>query len=79
MRFRPCIDLHEGRVKQIVGSTLSDTSSESLVTNFQTARPASCYAAMYRRAAEPQDLSRRNSGFFVGLICWPCAVVPPLG
>lgn len=24
MQFRPCIDLHKGKVKQIVGSTLSD-------------------------------------------------------
>ena len=32
-RFRPCIDLHEGRVKQIVGGTLG-SSSEALKTNF---------------------------------------------
>ena len=49
MRFRPCIDLHRGKVKQIVGSTLSDTATDSPVTNFETARPASYYADMYRR------------------------------
>ena len=32
--FRPCIDLHDGQVKQIVGGTLSEESSESLKTNF---------------------------------------------
>jgi phosphoribosylformimino-5-aminoimidazole carboxamide ribonucleotide (ProFAR) isomerase len=32
--FRPCIDLHDGQVKQIVGGTLSDTSPETLKTNF---------------------------------------------
>lgn len=32
--FRPCIDLHAGTVKQIVGGTLSDASPESLATNF---------------------------------------------
>ncbi|KAF8222158.1 Phosphoribosylformimino-5-aminoimidazole carboxamide ribotide isomerase [Tricholoma matsutake] len=32
--FRPCIDLHNGQVKQIVGGTLSDATPESLKTNF---------------------------------------------
>jgi len=46
--FRPCIDLHEGRVKQIVGGTLSDCA-EGLQTNFVSARPASWYAELYRK------------------------------
>jgi len=41
MRFRPCIDIHDGAVKQIVGSTL-DTAA--LVTNFVAARPAEEFA-----------------------------------
>lgn len=49
MRFRPCIDLHGGKVKQIVGSTLSDQSSNGLRTNFESAQPASWYAGLYRR------------------------------
>ena len=49
MRFRPCIDLHGGRVKQIVGSTLSDADSTSLQTNFSSELPPSHYARMYRR------------------------------
>jgi len=32
--FRPCIDLHDGQVKQIIGGTLSDAAPESLKTNF---------------------------------------------
>jgi phosphoribosylformimino-5-aminoimidazole carboxamide ribotide isomerase len=48
MKFRPCIDLHEGRVKQIVGSTLSDGEQGRLTTNFASDRPASYYARMYR-------------------------------
>ena len=32
--FRPCIDLHDGQVKQIVGGTLSDNAPETLKTNF---------------------------------------------
>lgn len=32
--FRPCIDLHDGKVKQIVGGTLSDENPNNLQTNF---------------------------------------------
>ena len=46
--FRPCIDLHEGKVKQIVGGTLG-TEPARLRTNFVSARPAAWYAALYRR------------------------------
>ena len=48
MKFRPCIDLHNGKVKQIVGSTLTDSSS-SLKTNFTSDFSSSHYAQMYRR------------------------------
>jgi len=48
MKFRPCIDLHNGRVKQIVGSTLTD-SAEALEVNFVAEKPAAFYADMYRR------------------------------
>jgi phosphoribosylformimino-5-aminoimidazole carboxamide ribotide isomerase len=47
MRFRPCIDLHQGQVKQIVGSTLGERGSP--LTNFTADRPPSYYAARYRR------------------------------
>jgi phosphoribosylformimino-5-aminoimidazole carboxamide ribotide isomerase len=46
--FRPCIDLHEGKVKQIVGGTLGGNPAD-LRTNFISARPASWYAELYRR------------------------------
>src|SRR5262245_42836761 len=46
--FRPCIDLHEGKVKQIVGGTLSDAPGQ-LRTNFVSERPASWFAEIYRR------------------------------
>ncbi|MDF1615708.1 phosphoribosylformimino-5-aminoimidazole carboxamide ribotide isomerase [Desulfurivibrio dismutans] len=49
MKFRPCIDLHEGKVKQIVGSTLSDSDQGSLATNFVAEQPPSYYAELYRR------------------------------
>jgi len=46
--FRPCIDLHEGKVKQIVGGTLG-IGPERPQTNFVSDRPAAWYAALYRR------------------------------
>lgn len=48
MRFRPCIDLHDGRVKQIVGSSLGDDAS-GLRTNFSSELPPAYYAELYRR------------------------------
>lgn len=44
--FRPCIDLHEGKVKQIVGGSLTDNGT-GLRTNFVSDRPAEWYAALY--------------------------------
>ena len=56
MKFRPCIDLHAGQVKQIIGSTLSDDKQNALsasaseaAENFSTDKPASEYASLYQR------------------------------
>jgi phosphoribosylformimino-5-aminoimidazole carboxamide ribotide isomerase len=49
MKFRPCIDLHHGKVKQIVGSTLSDASPDGLQTNFISEYSSAYYAEMYKR------------------------------
>ncbi len=48
MKFRPCIDLHNGAVKQIVGGTFDDQSADGPVANFVADQPASYYAQMYR-------------------------------
>jgi len=48
MRFRPCIDLREGRVVQIIGSSLIDKHSEKLKTNFETDRSSEYFAKMYK-------------------------------
>jgi phosphoribosylformimino-5-aminoimidazole carboxamide ribotide isomerase len=44
--FRPCIDLHEGKVKQIVGGTLGDAG---LRTNFVSEKSAAWFADLYKR------------------------------
>ncbi len=46
--FRPCIDLHEGKVKQIVGDTLN-AEPGALRTNFVSDHPAAWYAELYKR------------------------------
>lgn len=48
--FRPCIDLHNGAVKQIVGGTLTEDNA-NLCTNFESESPASYYAELYRNDA----------------------------
>jgi len=49
MKFRPCIDLHDGIVKQIVGGTLDDGNADALQTNFAADKPAEWFARLYRR------------------------------
>ena len=44
-KFRPCIDLHEGKVKQIVGGTLNDEGAEE---NFVSKKLPSWYAEKFR-------------------------------
>ncbi len=47
MKFRPCIDLHNGRVKQIVGSSLRDEGDRA-AENFVSDKNAAWYAEKYR-------------------------------
>ena len=46
-RFRPCIDLHQGQVKQIVGGSLRDDGSAP-VENFVAPQPAGWFAEKFR-------------------------------
>lgn len=48
MKFRPCIDIHNGKVKQIVGGSLKDEGDQA-VTNFASEYEAHYYAEMYKR------------------------------
>ena len=47
MRFRPCIDIHNGKVKQIVGGSLKDEGDHA-EENFVSEQDASFYAKLYR-------------------------------
>lgn len=47
MRFRPCIDIHNGKVKQIVGGSLTDVGNQA-ITNFASDLGGEFYANMYR-------------------------------
>lgn len=49
MEFRPCIDIHNGQVKQIVGGSLRDGGSLA-EENFVADKDAAFYAGLYRDA-----------------------------
>lgn len=49
MRFRPCIDIHNGSVKQIVGGSLMD-EADSAKENFVSELKADFYADMYKKS-----------------------------
>ena len=46
MRLRPCIDIHGGRVKQIVGGSIRE--GQAVKENFVSERDAAYYASLYR-------------------------------
>ncbi len=48
MEFRPCIDIHNGKVKQIVGGTLRD-SGDFAAENFVSEQDAPFYAELYKK------------------------------
>lgn len=48
MQFRPCIDIHNGKVKQIIGGSLSDRG-DLAETNFVSGQDAAWYADLYRK------------------------------
>lgn len=49
MRFRPCIDIHNGAVKQIVGGSLRD-EADSATDNFVSELKSDFYARLYRES-----------------------------
>lgn len=47
MKFRPCIDIHNGRVKQIVGGSLKDQGNRA-EENFVSQQDAAFFAQLYK-------------------------------
>ena len=47
MEFRPCIDIHNGKVKQIVGGSLRDVG-DAATENFVAEQDAAYYAHLYK-------------------------------
>lgn len=48
MRFRPCIDIHNGKVKQIVGASLKDAGDQA-AENFVSDKSAADFAKLYKK------------------------------
>lgn len=48
MKFRPCIDIHNGKVKQIVGSSLKDAGNQAS-ENFISDKDAAYFAKLYQK------------------------------
>ena len=67
MIFRPCIDIHNGKVKQIVGSSLRD-EGDAATENFVSDKDAAYYAALYRDKNLPGghviNLNRKDSIYY---------------
>ena len=47
MKFRPCIDIHNGKVKQIVGGSLKDAGDQAR-ENFVSQQDGAFYASLYK-------------------------------
>lgn len=81
--FKPCIDLHHGKVKQIVGGSLRDApdgpdaaGASTAKENFVSELPASHYAELYRRdglvGGHVIQLGAGNEAAAIGaLAAWP--------
>ena len=67
MQFRPCIDIHNGRVKQIVGGSLRDAGDQAK-ENFVASHPAAYYSQMYQADQLPGGhvilLNSRESDYY---------------
>ena len=48
MKFRPCIDIHNGKVKQIVGGSLSDEGNQAK-QNYEASEGAEYFAKLYKK------------------------------
>ncbi|MFU0828298.1 MAG: 5-proFAR isomerase [Lachnoclostridium sp.] len=67
MKFRPCIDIHNGKVKQIVGGSLSDENTNT-IENYVSEQDADAFAALYKKdnlkGGHIIMLNSRESGYY---------------
>ena len=67
MKFRPCIDIHNGKVKQIVGGSLKDQGNQAN-ENFVSEQDASYYAQLYKEKGITGGhvilLNKKNSEYY---------------
>lgn len=67
MKFRPCIDIHNGKVKQIVGGSLQDQGNQAS-ENFVSEQDGAFYASLYQenglKGGHIILLNSRDSEFF---------------
>lgn len=67
MEFRPCIDIHNGKVKQIVGGSLRD-AGDSATENFVAEQDAVYFARLYKkegiRGGHIIMLNAQSSGYY---------------
>ena len=67
MKLRPCIDIHNGKVKQIVGSSLKDFGDYA-ADNFVSDADAGYYASLYKNLDLPGGhiiiLNSRDSKYY---------------
>ncbi len=72
MEFRPCIDIHNGKVKQIVGGSLKD-QGDFAEENFVSAKDAAYYAGFYRdkglKGGHIICLNGKDSPYYEATVC----------
>lgn len=68
MKFRPCIDIHNGKVKQIVGGSLHDAGDQAR-ENYISDQEARYYAGLYKRDGLKGGHGDPSQSPFFGVLC----------
>ena len=67
MKFRPCIDIHNGKVKQIVGGSLRDQGDQA-EENFAADQGADYFAEMYKKRRTERGTCHSPESGIVGIL-----------
>ena len=74
MKFRPCIDIHNGKVKQIVGGSLKDEGNQAQ-ENFVSEQDAAFYASLYKEKGLKGGHILNTSRLQKPRPCWPLVLI----